>query len=86
MMSYALMFEEFCVLARAALLAQVCPVPTRVILLMFFGPFVLAGVLLIAALVVWFWNRRAAGACLLSAAVFLPDWLRNLVAGPEPHP
>lgn len=46
------------------------PGEMRVLLLIFFGPFILAGVLLLAAIVVCFWNRLAAGICLFCALVF----------------
>ncbi len=49
-------------------LAQPCPVNAPVLLLWFFGPFILAAVLLIAAMVAMFWKRWAAGGCLLLTA------------------
>lgn len=58
-------------LPTQALVAQICPGPPLwFLLLIFVGPFVLAGVLLIAALVVFFRHRRAAAVCLFLAVVF----------------
>ena len=53
------------------LLAQLCPVPIWPIFFVLVGPFILAGIFLIAAIVVCFRNRRAAAVCLLLAAVSL---------------
>ncbi len=59
-------------LPEQSLLAQICPVPDlRFLFLIFFGPFILAGVLLLAALIASFRHRRAAVVCLLLAVAFL---------------
>jgi Leucine-rich repeat (LRR) protein len=45
------------------------PGESLLLLLIFFGPFVIAGILLAATVVIWFRNRRAAALCLFSTVM-----------------